>query len=71
MSCPFARAGGRAAHLVRRCEFTNYCEGLDQRHKQVTRKLWDRLADPGDPTLSLASDGRRRLSAPPWDPADG
>jgi len=48
-------------HLVRRCEFTNYCEGLDQRHKQVTCKLWDRLIDPGDPTLSLASDGRRRL----------
>src|SRR5205823_3956211 len=27
-------------HLVRRCEFTNYCEGLDQQHKQVTCKLW-------------------------------
>ena len=24
--------------------------------------------DPGNPTLSLASDGRRRLSAPSWDP---
>src|SRR4029453_12326280 len=31
-------------HLVRRCEFTNYCEGLDQRHKPVTCKLWDRSA---------------------------
>ncbi len=30
-------------HLVRRCEFTNYCEGLDQHHKQVTCKLWDRV----------------------------
>ena len=29
---------------VRRCEFTNYCEALDQRHKQVTCKLWDRVA---------------------------
>ncbi|MGH7312749.1 MAG: NADH:flavin oxidoreductase, partial [Candidatus Rokuibacteriota bacterium] len=36
-------------HLVRRCEFTNYCEGLDQRHKQVTCKLWDRRFEPGDP----------------------
>ncbi|HUQ03132.1 MAG TPA: NADH:flavin oxidoreductase, partial [Kofleriaceae bacterium] len=27
---------------VRRCEFTNYCEALDQQHKQVTCKLWDR-----------------------------
>src|SRR5205085_10834720 len=43
-------------HLVRRCEFTNYCEGLDQRHKQVTCKLWDRSFVPGDPTVRLASD---------------
>ncbi|MGH9934959.1 MAG: NADH:flavin oxidoreductase, partial [Blastocatellia bacterium] len=28
---------------VRRCNFTNYCEGLDQMHKQVTCKLWDRV----------------------------
>ena len=55
-------------HLVRRCEFTNYCEGLDQRHKQVTCKLWDRDFDPDDPSMGLASDGRRRLAprlAPP------
>jgi 2,4-dienoyl-CoA reductase-like NADH-dependent reductase (Old Yellow Enzyme family) len=55
-------------HLVRRCEFTNYCEGLDQRHKQVTCKLWDRDVDPADPALRLASDGKRRLTAPPWQP---
>ncbi|MBI4637538.1 MAG: NADH:flavin oxidoreductase [Candidatus Rokubacteria bacterium] len=54
--------------LVRRCEFTNYCEGLDQRHKQVTCKLWDRNLDPNDATVKLASDGKRRLSAPPWTP---
>ncbi|PYN89126.1 MAG: NADH oxidase [Candidatus Rokuibacteriota bacterium] len=53
---------------VRRCEFTNYCEGLDQRHKQVTCKLWDRQFDPADPAVMLASDGKRRLSAPPWSP---
>jgi 2,4-dienoyl-CoA reductase-like NADH-dependent reductase (Old Yellow Enzyme family) len=61
-------------HLVRRCEFTNYCEGLDQRHKQVTCKLWDRDLDPDDPGVRLASDGRRRLAAPAWRPpaaADG
>ena len=52
---------------VRRCEFTNYCEGLDQRHKQVTCKLWDRQA-LGDADVRLASDGRRRLTAPPWRP---
>ena len=54
--------------LVRRCEFTNYCEGLDQRHKQVTCKLWDRQFDPTDPAVRLASDGKRRLSAPAWSP---
>jgi len=54
--------------LVRRCEFTNYCEGLDQRHKQVTCKLWDRQFDQADPGVSLAGDGKRRLSAPAWSP---
>jgi 2,4-dienoyl-CoA reductase-like NADH-dependent reductase (Old Yellow Enzyme family) len=51
---------------VRRCEFTNYCEGLDQRHKQVTCKLWDRDWRPGDPEVRLADDGKRRLTAPRW-----
>jgi 2,4-dienoyl-CoA reductase-like NADH-dependent reductase (Old Yellow Enzyme family) len=57
-------------HQVRRCEFTNYCEGLDQRHKQVTCKLWDRQRTPGEPTPRLAADGKRRLQAPPWRPPD-
>ena len=51
--------------LVRRCEFTNYCEGLDQHHKQVTCKLWDRV-DLDAPGVVRARDGKRRLSAPPW-----
>jgi 2,4-dienoyl-CoA reductase-like NADH-dependent reductase (Old Yellow Enzyme family) len=53
--------------LVRRCEFTNYCEGLDQHHKQVTCKLWDRL-EIDAPDVRLAADGKRRLSAPAWAP---
>ena len=53
---------GRGAE-VRRCEFTNYCEGLDQHHKQVTCKLWDRALEPG---AALSSDGKRRLVAPAW-----
>jgi len=52
---------------VRRCAFTNYCEGLDQRHKQVTCKLWDRL-DLDAPDVRLAQDGRRRLLPPAWGP---
>ena len=52
---------------IRRCEYTNYCEGLDRQHKQVTCKLWDRV-DRDLPGESLSEDGRRRLVAPPWQP---
>jgi len=48
---------------IRRCVFTNYCEGLDQMHKQVTCKLWDRV-NLDDPGISMSGDGRRRLVAP-------
>ena len=57
---------------VRRCMLTNYCEGLDQMHKQVTCQLWDRdfslgeaAREPGTAALR-SSDGKRRLNAPPW-----
>ena len=53
---------------VRRCVFTNYCEGLDQVHKPVTCKLWDHLELDADDTPRTA-DGRRRLVAPAWEPA--
>jgi 2,4-dienoyl-CoA reductase-like NADH-dependent reductase (Old Yellow Enzyme family) len=52
---------------VRLCEYTNYCEGLDQKHKPVTCKLWDRTA-LDEPGLRLSPDGRRRLVAPDWRP---
>ncbi len=54
---------GRGAE-VRVCEYTNYCEGLDQKHKMVTCKLWDRVAleDGGRRT----PDGKRRTTAPDW-----
>lgn len=51
---------------VRRCKYTNYCEALDQKHKQVTCQLWDRL-ELDAPDVPLASDGRRRLVAPRWE----
>ena len=57
---------GRGAE-IRRCTYTNYCEALDQAHKQVTCKLWDRL-ELDDPDVSLAADGRRRLLPPKWHP---
>lgn len=50
---------------IRRCEYTNYCEGLDQNHKQVTCKLWDRkeLDEEG---VRRDHSGKRRLLAPAW-----
>ncbi|HEX8283428.1 MAG TPA: hypothetical protein VF588_08740 [Pyrinomonadaceae bacterium] len=50
---------------VRRCTYTNYCEALDQSHKQVTCKLWDREGVK-DPSVALSTDGRRRLLPPRW-----
>ena len=50
---------------VRVCEYTNYCEGLDQKHKQVTCQLWDRL-QRDEQGVKLSRDGRRRLVAPEW-----
>lgn len=50
---------------VRRCKFSNYCEGLDQKHKQVTCQLWDRL-QLEDPEVRLSQEGKRRLTAPRW-----
>lgn len=51
---------------VRTCEYTNYCEGLDQAHKPVTCKLWDRLG-LDEPGVALTADGKRRLTAPDFD----
>jgi 2,4-dienoyl-CoA reductase-like NADH-dependent reductase (Old Yellow Enzyme family) len=51
---------------VRVCEYTNYCEGLDQKHKAVTCQLWDKLASNG--AERRTPDGKRRLTAPAWRP---
>ena len=51
---------------VRRCHYTNYCEALDQQHREVTCQLWDK-PDPDDPS-PRSRDGRRRLIPPPWRP---
>ncbi|MFL6227984.1 MAG: NADH:flavin oxidoreductase [Pyrinomonadaceae bacterium] len=54
---------------VRRCTYTNYCEALDQAHKQVTCKLWDRVG-LDEPGLALSDDKRRRLLPPKWEERD-
>jgi dimethylglycine catabolism A len=48
---------------VRRCIYTNYCEALDQRHREVTCELWDRT-ELDAPGVMLSADGKRRLVAP-------
>ena len=54
---------------VRRCIFTNYCEGLDQKHKEVTCQLWDRdFEAPDADTVTRSIDGKRRLVPPRWTP---
>ena len=52
---------------VRLCLYTNYCEALDQRHRQVTCELWDR-ENLDAPDAKLSSDGKRRLIPPRWKP---
>jgi len=50
---------------VRACTYSNYCEGLDQKHKIVTCKLWDR-EEMDQPDIQKTQDGKRRLVAPDW-----
>jgi 2,4-dienoyl-CoA reductase-like NADH-dependent reductase (Old Yellow Enzyme family) len=50
---------------IRVCIYSNYCEALDTRHKQVTCELWDR-EDKEAPGVTLSVDGKRRLLPPPW-----
>ena len=61
----YLKAQQGAGDEVRVCLYTNYCEALDTKHKQVTCELWDResLDEPG---ISKSVDGRRRLLAPEW-----
>src|SRR5690349_5691172 len=55
---------GRGAE-VRRCTYTNYCEALDQAHRPVTCKLWDRV-ELDEPGVATVDEGRRRLEPPAW-----
>jgi len=50
---------------VRRCTYTNYCEALDQAHRPVTCKLWDRV-ELDEQGITTVDEGRRRLLAPEW-----
>lgn len=52
---------------VRVCEYTNYCEALDQKHAVVTCKLWDRKGHK-EPGVKTTPDGKRRMTPPDWTP---
>ncbi|ODU09808.1 MAG: NADH oxidase [Rubrivivax sp. SCN 71-131] len=53
---------GRAVNV---CSYSNYCEALDEKHKEVTCSLWDRI-DLATPGLRMSADGKRRLVPPRW-----
>jgi 2,4-dienoyl-CoA reductase-like NADH-dependent reductase (Old Yellow Enzyme family) len=59
----FRKVRSGRGDTVRLCLYTNYCEALDRRHRQVTCELWDRegLDEPG---VKRSADGKRRLVAP-------
>jgi 2,4-dienoyl-CoA reductase-like NADH-dependent reductase (Old Yellow Enzyme family) len=59
----FVKVREGRGNSVRLCLYTNYCEALDQRHREVTCELWDRsgLDEPG---VMLSADGKRRLTPP-------
>jgi 2,4-dienoyl-CoA reductase-like NADH-dependent reductase (Old Yellow Enzyme family) len=59
----FVKVRAGRGEAVRLCIYTNYCEALDQRHREVTCELWDRtgLDEPG---IMLSADGKRRLVPP-------
>lgn len=61
----FRKVLGGYGDQVTVCRYHNYCEGLDQKHKQVTCELWDRT-HLDEPDVKLSIDGRRRLIAPAW-----
>ena len=59
----FRKVRSGRGETIRLCEYSNYCEGLDQKHKAVTCQLWDRtqLDEEG---IAKTADGKRRLIAP-------
>ena len=63
----FRKVRSGRGEQVRLCIYTNYCEALDRRHREVTCELWDRDG-LDDPTVQRSRDGKRRLVAPPWRP---
>jgi 2,4-dienoyl-CoA reductase-like NADH-dependent reductase (Old Yellow Enzyme family) len=63
----FRKVATGRGDAVRLCLYTNYCEALDQRHRQVTCELWDR-ENLDDPNVKLTADGKRRLTPPRWNP---
>lgn len=66
----FLKTESGRGNEIRRCIYTNYCEGLDQKHKEVTCQLWDRDFSDGTDT-PRSKDGKRRLVPPLWSTEPG
>jgi 2,4-dienoyl-CoA reductase-like NADH-dependent reductase (Old Yellow Enzyme family) len=66
----FAKVRSGLGAEVRRCTYTNYCEALDQAHKEVTCKLWDRQK-LDQVNIAKSADGSRRLLPPKWENTEG
>jgi len=63
----FRKVRAGRGNEVRLCLYTNYCEALDQRHREVTCELWDREG-LDDASVTRSADGKRRLLPPDWVP---
>lgn len=64
----FSKVRAGQGNEVNLCKYTNYCEGLDQKHKMVTCQLWDR-SELDDEGVKRTPDGKRRTVAPDWQDA--
>lgn len=64
----FRKVKSGCGEQVRLCEYSNYCERLDQNHQEVSCNLWDKKGR-GQQGVVLSKDGRRRLIAPNWEPS--
>ncbi|MDR2851893.1 MAG: hypothetical protein LBV61_02365, partial [Burkholderiaceae bacterium] len=63
----FTKVRAGQGDCVRLCDYTNYCEALDEKHEAVTCKHWDRIK-LDEPGIRKTADGKRRLVPPVWAP---
>jgi 2,4-dienoyl-CoA reductase-like NADH-dependent reductase (Old Yellow Enzyme family) len=65
----FLKVRSGHGNAVNVCRYSNYCEALDEKHKEVTCSLWDHVGR-GEPGVRMSRDGKRRLVPPAWTAPD-